>query len=61
MKSKLNLGYMNGWTYESYPIEYTECREAGHQLKLTDLNGRGTHKQYDCETCNITWRIDSGD
>jgi hypothetical protein len=50
------LGYENGW-YKGPPEEYTKCE--GHELEHS-VTEDCVHT-YICRTCNIEWKMDSGD
>jgi hypothetical protein len=54
----VDLGYMNGW-YHSNPKEYDQCRAAKHPLRGATI-GRCVNQTW-CDTCRITWKVDSSD
>ena len=56
-KQPVSLGYMNGW--QTDPPQFVECRKARHPVK-TAKGGREIY-EYTCETCGITWLVDSSD
>jgi len=53
-----DLGYMNGWN-EPYPEAYRQCREAHHFVRGGNI-GNCLWQTW-CDTCRITWKVDSSD
>ena len=52
-----NLGCINMWDKD--PQEYIDCRKQNHELRSVNL-GR-CYNQYYCDSCMITYSVDSSD
>jgi len=54
-----HLGTMNNWKDGAYPEAYTRCKELKHERREQN-NGRCLNT-YTCDTCRISYTIDSSD
>lgn len=53
-----DLGTMNGWKENGVKWEMVRnCWKENHQLVVTNLGN--CHNRHTCETCKITWDVDS--